>query len=116
MNKQLDKKKAEVNHLNKALQESLANVERANSKVNRYEKEIEMLHSKLKESEFVYTGLTSEQFDVLWNFLQPSIKYIDEYMPDNFKPSDAKTRIVLDCTEIKLQSASNSDLQYMNFS
>ena len=148
----------------------------------------------MKESEFgyekfvgddnkmvLYTGLTSEQFNALWNFLQPeictparkginqknelfvvlvrcrlglqyedlavrigisrqtvsrifegwitflhdmackidlwpSIKYIDEYMPDNFKPSYARTRIVLDCTEIKVQSASNCDLQSMNFS
>ena len=46
----------------------------------------------------------------------PSIEYIDEYMPTNFKPDYAKTRVILDCTEIKVQRASNCDLQSMNFS
>ena len=48
--------------------------------------------------------------------LWPSIDYIDEYMPENFKPDYATTRVVLDCTEIKVQRASNCDLQSMNFS
>ena len=48
--------------------------------------------------------------------LWPSIDYTDEYMPENFKPDYATTRVVLDCTEIKVQRASNCDLQSMNFS
>ena len=48
--------------------------------------------------------------------LWPSIEYIDEYMPGNFKPDYAKTRVILDCTEIKVQRASNCDLQPINFS
>ncbi|XP_028416068.1 uncharacterized protein LOC114539654 [Dendronephthya gigantea] len=48
--------------------------------------------------------------------LWPSIDYIDEYMPENLKPNYATTRVVLDCTEIKVQRASNCDLQSMNFS
>ena len=37
-------------------------------------------------------------------------------MPQNFKPEYAKTRVILDCTEFKVQRASNCDLQSMNFS
>jgi hypothetical protein len=37
-------------------------------------------------------------------------------MPKKFKPDYATTRVVLDCTEIKVQRASNCDLQSMNFS
>ena len=46
----------------------------------------------------------------------PSLEYIDKFMPSNFKTDYALTRVVLDCTEIKVQRASNCDLQSMNFS
>ena len=46
----------------------------------------------------------------------PSLEYIDKYMPTNFTPKYALTRVILDCTEIKVQRASNCDLQSMNFS
>ena len=45
-----------------------------------------------------------------------SIDYIDKYMPKSFKPDYALTRIILDCTDVKVQKASNYDLQLMNFS
>ena len=48
--------------------------------------------------------------------LWPSASYIEAHMPKNFKPEYAKTRIILDCTEFKVQRASNCDLQSMNFS
>ena len=48
--------------------------------------------------------------------LWPSARYIEAHMPQNFKPEYAKTRVILDCTEFKVQRASNCDLQSMNFS
>ena len=48
--------------------------------------------------------------------LWPSIDYIDKYLPNNFKPKYSMTRVILDCTEIKVQRASNCDLQSMHFS
>ena len=48
--------------------------------------------------------------------LWPNIDYIDKYMPENFKPDYATTRVVLNCTEIKVQRASYCDLRSMNFS
>ncbi len=36
----------------------------------------------------------------------PSPEYIDQYMPNNFRPNYALTSIILDCTEIKVQQAS----------
>ena len=48
--------------------------------------------------------------------LWPSASYIEAHMPKNFKPEYAKTRIILDRTEFKVQRASNCDLQSMSFS
>ena len=48
--------------------------------------------------------------------LRPSASYIEAHMPQNFKPEYAKTKVILDCTEFKVQRASNCDLQSMNFS
>ena len=49
---------------------------------------------------------------IVWKIdLWPSASYIEAHMPKNFKPEYAKTRIILDCAEFKVQRASSCDLQ-----